>query len=255
MVPSKPTRVPPHGSDSVPSTSTSRVTGLVTPLMLRSPVTSRPLPPSSTEVAAEGHRTVVLHVEEVAGAQVRVAVLVAGVDRVQVDARGRRRRVAGDDGALELLEQPTDLAHQVAGGEADLGVARVDGPGAGRDVGLLQDVDAHAVSSEAISCFFNLRTYRNRPSLNVQQTSRYSCSHDWCQLRRRMARRTDQQHSWRAYLVGTTLLMDRLDRDLRENHRTCPSPSTRSSSGSPRPRTTGCGWRCWPTRSATPAAG
>lgn len=28
----------------------------------------------------------------------------------------------------------------------------------------------------------------------------------------------DQQRSWRAYLVGTTLLMDRLDRDLRENH-------------------------------------
>lgn len=28
-----------------------------------------------------------------------------------------------------------------------------------------------------------------------------------------------QQRSWRAYLVGTTLLMDRLDRDLREHHR------------------------------------
>ncbi len=27
-----------------------------------------------------------------------------------------------------------------------------------------------------------------------------------------------QQHVWRAYLVGTTLLMDRLDRDLRERH-------------------------------------
>jgi DNA-binding MarR family transcriptional regulator len=27
-----------------------------------------------------------------------------------------------------------------------------------------------------------------------------------------------QQRSWRAYLVGTTLLMDRLDRDLRERH-------------------------------------
>ncbi len=27
-----------------------------------------------------------------------------------------------------------------------------------------------------------------------------------------------QQHAWRAYLVGTTLLMDRLDRDLREQH-------------------------------------
>jgi DNA-binding MarR family transcriptional regulator len=28
----------------------------------------------------------------------------------------------------------------------------------------------------------------------------------------------DQQRAWRAYLVGTTLLMDRLDRDLREQH-------------------------------------
>jgi DNA-binding MarR family transcriptional regulator len=29
---------------------------------------------------------------------------------------------------------------------------------------------------------------------------------------------TPQQHSWRAFLVGTTLLMDRLDRDLRARH-------------------------------------
>ena len=29
---------------------------------------------------------------------------------------------------------------------------------------------------------------------------------------------TEQQHAWRAYLVGTTLLMDRLDRDLRASH-------------------------------------
>ena len=28
----------------------------------------------------------------------------------------------------------------------------------------------------------------------------------------------DQQRAWRAYIVGTTLLMERLDRDLRENH-------------------------------------
>ena len=28
----------------------------------------------------------------------------------------------------------------------------------------------------------------------------------------------EQQRSWRGFLVGTTLLMDRLDRDLRENH-------------------------------------
>jgi DNA-binding MarR family transcriptional regulator len=30
--------------------------------------------------------------------------------------------------------------------------------------------------------------------------------------------RPDQQRAWRAYLVGTTLLMDRLDRELRERH-------------------------------------
>jgi DNA-binding MarR family transcriptional regulator len=29
---------------------------------------------------------------------------------------------------------------------------------------------------------------------------------------------TDQQRAWRSYLLGSTLLMDRLDRDLRENH-------------------------------------
>ena len=29
----------------------------------------------------------------------------------------------------------------------------------------------------------------------------------------------DQQRTWRAYLVGTTLLMERLDRELREQHR------------------------------------
>jgi DNA-binding MarR family transcriptional regulator len=29
----------------------------------------------------------------------------------------------------------------------------------------------------------------------------------------------EQQRAWRAYLVGTTLLMDRLDRELREQHR------------------------------------
>ncbi len=29
---------------------------------------------------------------------------------------------------------------------------------------------------------------------------------------------SDQQRAWRAFLLGTTLLMERLDRDLRENH-------------------------------------
>src|SRR3954471_977794 len=95
--------------------------------------------------ADEGHRAVVLHVEEVAGAQVRVTVLVAGVDRVQVDGGAGPGGVAGDNLTLELLEQTPDLAHQVAGGEPDLGVTRVDGPGAGGDLGGLQYVDAHAL--------------------------------------------------------------------------------------------------------------
>jgi DNA-binding MarR family transcriptional regulator len=29
---------------------------------------------------------------------------------------------------------------------------------------------------------------------------------------------TEQQRTWRSFLLGTTLLMDRLDRDLREHH-------------------------------------
>src|SRR3954468_24833069 len=95
--------------------------------------------------ADEGHRAVVLHVEEVAGAQVRVTVLVAGVDRVEVGGGAGPGGVAGDDLTLELLEQTPDLAHQVAGGEPDLGVTRVDGPGAGGDLGGLQYVDAHAL--------------------------------------------------------------------------------------------------------------
>ena len=28
----------------------------------------------------------------------------------------------------------------------------------------------------------------------------------------------DQQQAWRAYILGTALLLDRLDRDLREEH-------------------------------------
>jgi DNA-binding MarR family transcriptional regulator len=29
---------------------------------------------------------------------------------------------------------------------------------------------------------------------------------------------TEQQRDWRSFLLGSTLLMDRLDRDLREHH-------------------------------------
>ena len=65
----------------------------------------------------------------------------------------------------------------------------------------------------------------------------------------------EQQHAWRAYLVGTTLLMDRLDRDLREQHDISltgvrdPRPALRVAP------TAGSAWPSSQTRSATPAAG
>ena len=60
----------------------------------------------------EGHRRVLLDLEEVGAADVRVALLLAGVDRGQVN-RGRDRRgqwvFGGDDRALELVEAAAHL--------------------------------------------------------------------------------------------------------------------------------------------------
>src|SRR5205814_7293674 len=83
---------------------------------------------------AVGHRGVVLDVEEVGRPDVRVALLLAGHDRVQRDLgghRGAQRVRAGDDLTGEGGEPPPDLAdHHVPDGEADLRVHRVDRPGA-----------------------------------------------------------------------------------------------------------------------------
>jgi hypothetical protein len=98
----------------------------------------------------EGHAAVVLHVEEVGGAQVAVARLVTRVDRVQVDRRGGAglfQRGAGGQGTIELGELAAHLAHQVAHGEAHLGVAGVDGPGASNDVGAEVSGGRHANQS------------------------------------------------------------------------------------------------------------
>ena len=84
-----------------------------------------------------GHGGVGLDLEEVGGPDVRVALLVAGVDRGQVDLggdRGVERVLAGHELAGEGAELAPYLAyHHVPGGEADLAVDRVDRPGA-RDV-------------------------------------------------------------------------------------------------------------------------
>src|SRR5207244_180408 len=91
---------------------------------------------------AERHGRVGLDVEEVARANVVVALLVVGVDRAQVDG-GVHRRVervlAGDDLTLEGGEAPPYLGHhQVTDAEGDVRVDRVDRPGSGhvaRDLG------------------------------------------------------------------------------------------------------------------------
>ena len=83
--------------------------------------------------AGERPGRVVLDVEEVVGAQVVVAVLVAGVDAAGLD--GHRNlgvdRVLGQlQGAAEVGELATDLGHgHVAHGEAEPGVADVEDVG------------------------------------------------------------------------------------------------------------------------------
>src|ERR1700753_3225836 len=54
---------------------------------------------------------------------------------------------AGDEGAFDLLELAADLAdHHVPDAEADLGVDRVDGPGACDVTGNLSSSGAHGLS-------------------------------------------------------------------------------------------------------------
>src|SRR4051812_1430959 len=126
----------------------------------------------------EAHLAELLHVEEVRGAQVPVALLVAGVHGVQVDGgcgTGLLQGGPGGELALEGLELPTNLAHQVTDGEPDLGVARVDLPGTGGDVGAEGGVNgdghvdqssglARCVSRSRGSREFNYPVWRNIPA-------------------------------------------------------------------------------------------
>ena len=64
----------------------------------------------------------------------------------------------------------------------------------------------------------------------------------------------DQQRSWRALVVGSTLLMDRLDDDLRREFNISLTEYEILVRLSERPGRA-CGWRSSPTRSPTRAAG
>src|SRR5207248_3216902 len=98
--------------------------------------------------AGEGDGRVLLDVEEVGRAQVRVALGVAGGNRGRVDLGpdGRAARVVGDvqDSAADAGEAALDGGdHHVADAELDQAVGGVDLPG-GQGLGGRGGGDAHA---------------------------------------------------------------------------------------------------------------
>src|SRR3954454_1928321 len=134
--PSKPTRRFPNGSVAAPSNSNGMVTLLVTPLMVRSPVSSTLLGPvwwMPVEAnVISGYSSMArksLLRRWASRCSLRVSMLAAWMVRVAVDAE-----VLGidDRAALELVERAADLGdHRVPGDEPDPGVRGVDAPGAG----------------------------------------------------------------------------------------------------------------------------
>src|SRR5215217_3418480 len=136
----------------------------------------------------------VVDVEEIGRLDVRVALLVVGVDRVDCDL-GRYRRsavVADNDRAAEVFEVASHLAHhQVAYGETDRRVNRVDGPrpgaelsGSGRIKGRSHvnflHVGAPASPAPPSTKRTTVRNYsrQSRASVKMRQISK------WCVTRR-----------------------------------------------------------------------
>ena len=127
----------PHGSWPFSAISPVSSMGLVMPLIVISPA-SVIWPSEPTSVAVEWKLIcgLLVGVEELGALEVAVAVGVAGVDGGDVDgAREDGGVTAGVDRALERAEAAADGgdAH-VPDLEADVGVAGVDGVGAGRDL-------------------------------------------------------------------------------------------------------------------------
>src|ERR1700744_2963058 len=100
----------------------------------------------------EGHGPVRLNLKKVRAVDVVVAVRLAGVHRAQVYSGGEggvQRVRGGDDGALELVETATDLAHHhVPDDERHLGVHRVNSPRPGDVAGNLHGCLGHHSSRE-----------------------------------------------------------------------------------------------------------
>ena len=122
------------------------MTFLVTPCIVRSPVTSRVSASTAlTEVLEKVRVGNFSTSKKSAAAQVVVAVGVVGVDGGRLDGEvdARRRRVLRVvlDGAVEVLEAAGHVGDEVADGEADAAVVRVhlvDG-GLGRRQGRQQE--------------------------------------------------------------------------------------------------------------------
>ena len=121
----------------MPSCSTARVTGWLTPWIVSVPskVELAVAPSRHEGVAGEVQLGVVLDVEEVRRAQVVVAALLTGVDARRVDRYLDRRllgRLTDRDVAGERRKTSLDLGHHhVPDDEADMGVRHVDGEHAG----------------------------------------------------------------------------------------------------------------------------
>src|SRR3954451_25089146 len=215
VVPSKPARVPPHGSVSVPKYSTSRVTGLVTPLMVRSPVTSRPLPPFSTRVLVNVIGP--LFSTSKKSAERRCASRFSS--RVLIELRSIE---AVADGFSPVTIWPSNFSNRprtlLIRWRAVNPISEWLGSMLQVPAGMLVLCRAVLMGSppeDAVCCVFNcLPNVTASGSIFNYETCKLvpmtvDSSHvTWLDQQ--------QQRTWRAFLVGTTLLMDRLDRDLRE---------------------------------------
>ncbi|OEI69203.1 hypothetical protein Cus16_1040 [Curtobacterium sp. ER1/6] len=116
----------------------------------------------------EGHLRVLLGEEEVTGGEVLVALRLVRVDARDVD-RGLEGGVEGvlgrDEGRVEALEGALDLADgEVADREGDLGVGRVDLPGAGLVAGDGGGVERHGDSLRGGGLRFPSRRQLHAPA-------------------------------------------------------------------------------------------